>query len=137
MNIGIHMQLATLTRWRNMPKKLLLLSLCFAVFITALSVRTAPASQAPRRIEITAKRFQFDPEFVTLKKSEPVVIVLSSLDVSHSIRFRDLGIEVKASKGKPGIVSFTPEKTGDFVGHCAVFCGARHSSMTITLHVVD
>jgi len=119
-----------------MNKRLSLLSLCFAVSTAALFIRPAPASQTPRRVEITAKRFQFDPEAITLKKGEPVVIILTSLDVPHSIRFRDLGVEVKASKGKPGEVSFTPEKTGDFIGHCAVFCGAQHGSMTITLHVV-
>jgi len=119
-----------------MQRRLSLISFCLAVFTTALFIRPAPASQAPRRIEITAKRFQFDPASITLTKGEPVVIVLNSLDVPHSIRFRDLGIEVKASKGKPGELLFTPVKTGDFVGHCAVFCGAQHGSMTIILHVV-
>jgi len=34
-------------------------------------------------------------------------------------------------------VPFTPTRTGDFVGHCSVFCGSGHGAMTLTLHVVE
>jgi cytochrome c oxidase subunit 2 len=91
----------------------------------------------PRRVEISAKRFSFDPGTITLKRGEPVVLVLKSNDVPHGIRVRELGLEVKAPKGGSAEVRFTPDKTGDFVGHCYVFCGAGHGSMTIVFHVVD
>jgi len=48
-----------------------------------------------------------------------------------------LGVELKAPKGGTSQVQFTPDKTGDFVGHCFVFCGTGHGSMTLTLHVVS
>jgi cytochrome c oxidase subunit 2 len=32
---------------------------------------------------------------------------------------------------------FTADKTGDFVGHCSVFCGSGHGGMSLTLHVVN
>ena len=92
---------------------------------------------APHRIEVTAKRFSFDPGDLTLKKGEPVVLVLKSVDVAHGLRFRELGVEVKVNKGATSEVQFTPEKTGDFVGHCSVFCGGGHGSMKLTLHVVE
>ena len=91
----------------------------------------------PRRVEISAKRFSFDPGTVTLKKGEPVLLVLKSNDVPHGIRVRELGLELKAPKGGSAEVRFTPDKAGDFIGHCYVFCGAGHGSMTITFHVVD
>jgi cytochrome c oxidase subunit II len=90
----------------------------------------------PRQIDITAKRFSYDPNTITVKEGEPVELVLKSLDVPHGLKFRELGVEVKAGKGKTGEVEFTPEKTGDFVGHCSVFCGRGHGSMELTLHVV-
>ena len=34
-------------------------------------------------------------------------------------------------------MQFTPDKAGDFVGHCSVFCGSGHGGMMLTLHVVD
>jgi len=91
----------------------------------------------PRRVEITAKRFSFDPGVVTLKKGEPVVLVLKSNDVPHGIRVRELGLDVKVSKGGSAEARFTPNQVGDFVGHCSVFCGAGHGSMSIAFHVVN
>jgi cytochrome c oxidase subunit 2 len=102
-----------------------------------LLIQSAPAQQTPRRIEVTAKRFDFAPGDITLKKGEPVVLVLKSVDVSHGIRFKELGIETKAAKGQTSELAFTPDKTGTFVGHCSVFCGSGHGKMTLTLHVVD
>lgn len=100
-------------------------------------VRAAPAPSAPRRIEVSAKRFEFLPGEITLKKGEPVVLVLKSVDVAHGVRFKELGIETKADKGKTSEVAFTPDKTGTFIGHCSVFCGSGHGSMTLTIHVVE
>jgi cytochrome c oxidase subunit 2 len=98
----------------------------------------APAqdSHGPRRIEIVARRFTFEPASITLKKGEPVVLVLKTSDVPHGVRFRDLNLEIKASKSGSGEVPFTPDKDGDFVGHCSVFCGAGHGSMEMTIHVI-
>lgn len=95
------------------------------------------AQAAPQRIEVTAKRFAFSPAEITVKRGQPVVLVLKSEDVGHGIRFRELNVNVKVKAHGTSEVQFTPEKTGDFVGHCSVFCGAHHGSMIIRLHVVD
>lgn len=95
-----------------------------------------PAQPVPRRIEVTAKRFAFSPSEITLKKDEPVVLVLTSVDVAHGIRFNELGIEAKIGKGQASELAFTPDKIGTFVGHCFVFCGSGHGGMTLTLQVV-
>lgn len=100
-------------------------------------VQSAHSQAAPRRIEVTAKRFEFTPGEITLKKGEPVVLVLKSADVPHGLRFRELGVEVKAGKGQTSEVAFTPSKAGTFVGHCSVFCGAGHGGMALTLHVTE
>lgn len=97
----------------------------------------AQAEAGPRRVAVTAKRFSFEPAEITLKKGEPVDLVLKSLDVPHGLRFRELNVDVKASKGGTAEVHFTPNQTGDFVGHCSVFCGMGHGSMTLKLHVVN
>ena len=96
-----------------------------------------PNPVASRRIEVDAKRFEFAPAEITLKKGESVVLVLKSVDVAHGIRFKDLAIEARAAKGKTSEINFTPEKLGTFVGHCSVFCGAGHGVMTLTIHVVE
>lgn len=110
----------------------------FALFATILlAFQPTHAQTAPRRIEITAKKFNFTPAEITLKKGEPVVIVLKSEDVSHGLRFRELGFNIKVSKGQTSEAPLTPTTTGDFVGQCSVFCGSGHGNMKLTLHVVN
>jgi cytochrome c oxidase subunit 2 len=97
----------------------------------------APAQDAPRRIEVSVKKFSYTPAEVTVKKGEPVVLVLTSEDVTHGLKFKELNLNTKVEKGKPAELAFTPDKVGDFVGHCSVFCGSGHGSMTLTLHVTE
>ena len=111
----------------------------FAAMLVAVQLFASapPTERAPRRIEVTAKRFEFTPGQITLKKGEPVVLVLTSADVPHGIRFKELGIEGKVGKSGTTEIAFTPGKTGTFVGHCYVFCGSGHGGMTLTLRVVE
>lgn len=97
----------------------------------------ANAQDAQRRIEITAKRFDYTPGDITLKKGVPVVLVLTSEDVSHGLKFKDLNVVVTAKKGQTNEVAFTPDKVGNFVGQCSVFCGSGHGHMKMTLHVTE
>ncbi len=118
-------------------KHMLFTFMAGALMISGISAPTARAQDAPRKIEITAKRFGFEPGEITLKKGQPVVLVLKSQDVAHGLRFRDLNVAVKVGAGGSAEVQFTPDKTGDFVGHCYVFCGSGHGSMAMTVHVVE
>jgi cytochrome c oxidase subunit II len=107
--------------------------------ITVLIALYGPVvrAQEPKRIEITAKRFTYDPGEITLKKGQPVVLVFTSEDVTHGFRVRELNVDVKIPAGAPKEVKLTPQKTGDFVAHCSVFCGPNHGSMAMKLHVVQ
>ena len=95
------------------------------------------APDSPKRIEVSVKKFAYTPSEVTLKKGEPVVLALTSDDVAHGLKFKELNLNTRFDKGKPGELAFTPDKVGDFVGHCSVFCGSGHGSMTLTLHVTE
>ena len=57
------------------------------------------AEDAPRRIEIVAKRWDYTPSQITLKKGVPVVIVLTSQDVNHGLKFKELNLVVNVKKG--------------------------------------
>lgn len=109
---------------------------CLAMSSLALS-GFAPAPDAPRRIDVSVKRFAYTPTEITLKKGEPVVLVLTTEDVTHGLKFKELNLNTKIEKGKPSELAFTPDKVGDFVGHCSVFCGSGHGSMTLTLRVTE
>jgi cytochrome c oxidase subunit 2 len=121
-----------------MQKKYILLMALACLLVGAKFFdRTAVAQTEPKKVEITAKKFSFDPAEITLKKGEPVVIVLKSADVAHGLRIRDLNLDLKVDKGGTAQATITPDKTGDFTGHCSVFCGVGHGKMALTIHVVE
>jgi len=99
--------------------------------------RPAAATDEPKRIEITAKRFSYSPSEITVKKGEPVDLVFHTADVGHGIKFKELGLQTQIGKGSDGELRFTPDKAGDFVGHCSHFCGTGHGSMMLMLHVTE
>lgn len=88
-------------------------------------------------IEIHARRFDFSPAEITLKKGETATIKLISDDVPHSLVVKELGINKEVSKGHPEEVTVTPDKAGDFHGKCGRFCGSGHGSMGLTVHVQE
>ena len=106
--------------------------------ILAALIGPAVAEPAgPLRIEVTAKRFAFQPAEITVRKGQPVDLVLKSIDVAHGLRVRELNVDIKINKGATASVNFTPDKVGSFVGHCSVFCGSGHGQMSFTIHVVE
>ena len=93
--------------------------------------------QEPQRIEITAKRFSFDPASITLKKGVPVVLVLTSKDVTHGLQIKELGVDARIPKGQTVEVPLTPQSAGTFQGKCSVFCGFGHGRMKMTVTVTE
>jgi cytochrome c oxidase subunit 2 len=99
---------------------------------------TAGADQAaPNKIEIAAKRFAFVPNQITVKKGQPVTLELKSLDVTHGLEVKQLGIKVEIPKGRETTVSFVPNTVGTFEGKCSHFCGTGHGSMKFTVIVTE
>jgi cytochrome c oxidase subunit 2 len=111
-------------------------ALLLAVVFLAWSAPIGHA-QSPRRIEIIAKRFTYDPETVVLKSGEPVVLVLHSIDVTHGLKIDAFNVKSDdVRKNKDTELSFTPQQTGHFEGKCAHFCGKGHGTMTLQIDVV-
>lgn len=102
-----------------------------AAIISGLSLYVrANALPAEREIHITAKKFEFTPDTITLKKGEPVVLVVSSQDRKHGFSLRGFGIRADVNPGGSARLRFTPNKTGKFTFSCDVFCGEGHEDMT-------
>jgi len=121
-----------------MKHKSILIALCAVMLAAAgFSRQTVKAQSGPQTIQVIVKRFAFEPSTITLKKGQPVVLSLKSTDVAHGVRFRELNLDSKIPAGGTSELRFTPDKTGDFVGHCSVFCGSGHGAMTLTLHIVE
>lgn len=104
-------------------------------FLAVASGSIAPRAAEPRVVEIVARRFQFTPNLVTLRKDEPVILQVRSEDVAHGFFQRPLGIDATIQPGKVTEVSLTPHEAGRFVVICHHFCGAGHGNMKMTVVV--
>lgn len=101
-----------------------------------LAASLASAQQpAPRVVEITAKRFEYAPNVVTLQRGEPVTIRLTSLDRAHGLLVKPLGIDLDAGHGDPDEVTITPKAAGTFPAICDHYCGMGHGNMKMTFVV--
>jgi plastocyanin len=99
-----------------------------------LAMSAAPAS---RVIKITAKKFEFNPATITLKKGEPVVLEFTTLDVMHGFNCPDLGVRCDIKPGETSQISVIPQKAGSFTFTCDVYCGEGHDGMNGTIKVVE
>ena len=106
-----------------------------AIILLLLAV-AASGQPVPRVVDISAKRFEFAPNVITLKKDEPVTIRLSSMDRAHGLLIDALGVDLDAEEGKPGEVTITPHETGRFPAICDHYCGSGHGNMKM-LFVVE
>lgn len=113
----------------NCLKILILLSL-------ASALRAGTDSDA-QRFTVAAKRFSFQPQEITVQDGKPVILELTSDDVTHGLKCKELGFNVAVHKGHAVEVTFTPHQAGRFVARCSHFCGMGHGSMTFTIIVVD
>jgi cytochrome c oxidase subunit 2 len=104
---------------------------------SAIPIPAAATQAASRHVEVTARKFAFQPAELTLQKGQQVDLVLKSADVAHGLRFHELNLDIKVNKGATADVRFTPDKAGTFIGHCSVFCGSGHGQMTLTIRVVE
>ncbi len=102
-----------------------------------LTAMSSSANQPPTTIEIVAKRFSFVPDEITVQRGQTVTLALRTIDVAHGLIVKDLGLKAEIPKGKETIVTFTPEKTGTFIGKCSHFCGSGHGSMKFTVTVTE
>jgi len=109
------------------------LSLSVALFFATFTGH----AESAKTITISASKFQFEPNDITVKKGEEVVMIIQSQDVTHGLLLKDFGVKTEIKKGQSTEVKFTPQTAGTFEGKCAHFCGKGHGSMKMTIHVVE
>jgi cytochrome c oxidase subunit 2 len=104
-----------------------------------LAERTHTTSRADdvKVIKLTAKKFDFSPGEITVKKGAPVALELTSADRVHGFSLPDFRLTARIEPGKVARVVFTPDKTGEFTFSCNVFCGSGHEDMAGKLIVTE
>lgn len=116
----------------------LLAAACGIALAVALpKTRLVHASDNPKVIEITAKKFEFTPSEITLKKGEPVTLRLTSTDRVHGFMSKPLKIDTDIPNDTTKDVAIVPDTAGDFTIICDHYCGTGHGSMKMKVTVVE
>jgi cytochrome c oxidase subunit II len=112
----------------------------------AVAQPAANPADAPRVIEVSAKKYEFTPPEIHVKKGEKIELKVHSVDETHGVKL-NLYPEGSKAKGASGLVLDQPAENGkvtkgtdqviDFVAQepgtydfvCAKFCGFGHDRM--------
>ena len=137
--------------------KLTVLTLFSVVFLLLLTVgcsstpRTGPNSplnspavggepancEGAQVIKITAKRFEYSPNEITLKLGVPVILELTSEDVQHGFSCPGLNLHAEIDPGRITRLCVVPKTLGRYDFHCDIFCGMGHGDMRGTIIVTN
>jgi cytochrome c oxidase subunit 2 len=94
------------------------------------SVAYVAGQPAEQVFKILAKRFEFLPREITVKKGIPVLIELTSADVPMGFNAPDFKVRADILPGNVAQVRFVPRAEGSFDYLCDVFCGKGHEEMS-------
>jgi cytochrome c oxidase subunit 2 len=108
----------------------------FLSLALAAALLTAPpfAAQEPapddaRVIEVTAKRYEFAPGEIRVKKGEKVRLKVRALDRTPGLRFAEDQRNWRLEKDQERVIEFVAARAGTYSFKCSVFCGLRHGRM--------
>jgi cytochrome c oxidase subunit II len=127
------------TMFKNKIASTMLFAAACGIAVAAVAPRTnlARANDNPKVIEITAKKFEFSPSEITLKKGEPVILRLTSSDRVHGFMSKPLKIDTDIPSDTSKDVAVTPDTAGDFTVICDHYCGTGHGNMKMKVTVVE
>ncbi|MES2072084.1 MAG: cupredoxin domain-containing protein [Pseudomonadota bacterium] len=96
----------------------------------------AGANAPVKVIRISARKFQFTPAEVRLKRGEEVILELSTQDVLMGFSVPGLKMRSDLVPGKTQTLRFSPDQAGEYEFLCDVFCGSGHEEMSGKLIVL-
>lgn len=128
-------------------------ALALAGLLLAWAVHAGQSNQAIQVIEMSAKKYEFGPSEIHVKKGAHVQIKLRPTDKAHGLKLKahaegsdskgPAGIRfvgessIKVEKGQDGTLEFFAERPGTYLFECAKFCGFGHGGMKGKLIVTD
>ena len=116
---------------------MLLAGVCGIALATVAPKGNLARADNPKVITITAKKFEFTPSEITLKKGEPVILRLSSSDRVHGFMSKPLKIDTDIPSDTTKDVAVTPDAAGNFTVICDHYCGTGHGNMKMKVTVVE
>jgi cytochrome c oxidase subunit 2 len=131
--------------WTVIPA-ILILSMCGYSYVILRKNENSHVGEMT--VNVTARQFAFEFSYPnldgkTIVSSElylpdhkPVVFRLRSLDVIHSFFVPEFSEKIDAVPGITTTLRVSPTRLGTYPGECTELCGAGHSLMRATVHVV-
>ena len=117
--------------------KSIVAALASAILTVGVGASFVASASAHPSVDVVAANWKFTPGTIIVHVNEPTTLRLTSTEGVHGIKSDDLGIaSTTIMPGKFVTVTFTPKKLGTYQVHCAIFCGAGHPNMVLTITVV-
>ena len=99
------------------------------LFAGALCVPAQDIGSGPSEITMTAKKYEFSPKIIRVKKGDRVRLVITALARVHGFKIEALKIDQKLPKGEAVTVEFIADRSGTFPFQCSQVCGLAHKKM--------
>jgi cytochrome c oxidase subunit II len=119
----------------TLTKKLVALGLIMGLATSTVPMRAR--AESAQVVKITASRFHFTPDHITLVKGQAVTLQLTSSDRVHGFMIRTLKIDTDIKPGKVTEITVTPATAGKFTAICDHYCGLGHGNMKMTFVVEE
>jgi cytochrome c oxidase subunit 2 len=117
-------------------RRILIMMMAFILSLPAAGLFAG--DQPDQVIKITAKKFEYSPNEIRIKKGVPVILEFTSLDRIHGFTVPDLGgVRATIEPGKTTRLTIVAPKAGTYEFHCDIFCGEGHEGMTGKIIVED
>ena len=114
-----------------------LLGAAAAWALASTGVLAAGDAAQPRTVNIIAKKFEFQPGEIRVRKGETVILAFTAPEVPMGVNFADFHTRADVVPGKVVTLQLTPDKVGTFTFLCDVFCGTGHEDMNGLLVVTE
>ena len=116
-------------RVRSLTSRAVLAGLALAA-IGAPSLRPSAQAPEPRVIEVTARRFAFEPPEIEATVGERLRLVVRSADGVHGLEIKKFKVKKEIPRGgMPVTIEFTATGEGRFPILCSEYCGDDHDDM--------
>jgi cytochrome c oxidase subunit 2 len=90
----------------------------------------------PRVVDVTVRKFAFEPSRIEVTEGETVRLVVRSADGVHGIGIKKFKVSEQVPRGgDPVTIEFTANAVGEFEILCSEYCGKGHEEMTARLVV--
>jgi cytochrome c oxidase subunit 2 len=107
-----------------------------ALALGSVAALALPQTQAqPRVIKVVARKFEFVPGEIHVRRGEAVTLQFSAPEVPMGFNLADLQLRTDIVPGQVATLQFTPGQAGRFTFLCDVFCGTGHEDMNGVLVV--